>query len=236
MPFQYMWQYQNTETTVLAQDIVDIINANNLLPFDCSQCSGGGAVNTAGYIPVSDGSQFADSKLYYTTDYLKTSFTPDPGNTIWGIEFDYATRNVMIGDNYAGLQANTVGANTIVYAIDANGPAGNQTILFLNGSSQLMKTHFGVNGDGVGFNLDFANGLYSFGEYAGPFNSPHLKVDVNNTMIDMSLDGNSLFKLGLDIDGIVMNADQSASSAGLSGQYLSVKVNGVAYKLALYSL
>lgn len=63
MPFQYMWQYQNTETTVLAQDIADIINANNLLPFDCSQCSSGGAVNTADYIPVSNGLTFEDSWL-----------------------------------------------------------------------------------------------------------------------------------------------------------------------------
>lgn len=99
MPFQYVWQYQNTETTVLAQDIVDIINANNLLPFDCSQCSpGGGAVNAAGYIPVSDGLGFNNSVINtqdaVNNPTLVTEFASAP---MEGIELFPLTRRYSLG-------------------------------------------------------------------------------------------------------------------------------------------
>lgn len=225
--FQYVWQYNNQPIEQLAIDIVNVLGANGTSP-----------VNTANYIPVSNGLTFDNSTLYSSPNYLKTTFTPDPGNTIWGIEFDYQTRNIIIGDFNAGFQTNTLSGNTGVFAVDINGPVGNQVLLDLNSSLQLMKTDFGVNGDRFGFKLDFANGLYFFGEYAGVGNVPQLKVDVPNTTVNMMLDGNGLniFKLGLDIDGIVMDADESITSAGLSGTYINVKVNGVPYKLALYSL
>jgi hypothetical protein len=238
MPFQYVWQYQNTETTVLAQDIVDIINANNLLPFDCSQCSGGGAVNAAGYIPVSDGLVFNNSWLYQTATAMKTMWIPDPGDVIWGMEFNYSTKDVLLGSYMAGFQTNTQFGISSIYAVDPIGPVGNLVQLNFEAPNQLIKTEFGVNGDNVGFRLDFANGLYAFGEYAGIGNVPQLKVDTTNAMVDMTLDGNgiNIFKLGLDVDGIVLDADQSITSGGLSGSYVALKVNGIDYKLALYLL
>jgi len=233
--FNYVWQYQNVTIEDFAQEVAGLI-------CPCSGTTGGSAtvvgVNTANFIPVSDGSAFIDSMLYSSATYMKTTFAPSPGDTIWGIELNHQTKDVLIGDHWAGLQANTLVGTAGIYAIDANGPAGNQVLLDLNGSLQLMKTDFGVNGDRFGFRLDFANQVYAFGEYAGVGNVPQLKVDVANTTVDLSLDGNGLnvFKLGLDVDGIVMDADESVTSAGLSGTYINVKVNGVPYKLALYSL
>ena len=51
--FQYVWQYNNQPIEVLAQDIVNIISG-----------SGSGPVNTANYIPVSNGLTFENSWLY----------------------------------------------------------------------------------------------------------------------------------------------------------------------------
>jgi len=50
--FQYVWQYNNQPIEVLAQDIVNVIAQ-----------SGNGPVNTANYIPVSNGLTFDDSVL-----------------------------------------------------------------------------------------------------------------------------------------------------------------------------
>ena len=225
--FPFVWQYNNQPIEQLAQDIVNVIAQ-----------SGNGPVNTANYIPVSNGLTFDDSLIYQTATDIKTMWTPALGDTVWGIELDYTTKTVLIGDHSSGFQAITQTGYSTVYAIDPVGPAGNAVQLNFNAPDQTLKTDFGVNGDNKGFKLDFANGTYAFGEYAGIGNLPQLKADIPNSTIDMSLDGNGLniFKLGLDVDGIVLDADVSVTSGGLSGSYVAVKVNGVNYKLALYSL
>ena len=225
--FQYVWQYNNQPIEQLAQDIVNVLAQ-----------SGNGPVNTADYIPVSNGLTFEDSLIYQTATNMKTMWTPAPGDTIWGMELDYTTKDVLLGDHSSGFHANTQTGNASVYAVDPTGPAGNAVVLDFNAPDQTLKTDFGLNGDNKGFKLDFANGTYAFGEYAGTGNLPQLIADVDNSTIGMSLDGNGLniFKLGLDVDGIVLDANESVTSGGLSGTYIAVKVNGVNYKLALYSV
>lgn len=172
MPFQYVWQYQNTETTVLAQDIVDIINANNLLPFDCSQCSpgGGGAVNTADYIPVSNGLTFEDSWLR-TKDignnpYLATIFPvvgevgfllqPGINRYTFGECNPFATGfkgRVVVDNQNQYVALNGQGSNSFAIGV-------NQTGIVLNGETYLAA--------GVG------SGMY-------------LQVSVNNIMYKLAL-------------------------------------------------
>lgn len=50
--FPYVWQYNNQPIEVLAQEIVNIVSG-----------SGSGPVNTANYIPVSNGLTFQDSVI-----------------------------------------------------------------------------------------------------------------------------------------------------------------------------
>lgn len=50
--FPFVWQYNNQPIDVLAQDIVNVLAANGTAP-----------VNTANYIPVSNGLTFEDSVL-----------------------------------------------------------------------------------------------------------------------------------------------------------------------------
>lgn len=171
MPFQYVWQYQNTETTVLAQDIVDIINANNLLPFDCSQCSGGGgAVNAAGYIPTSDG-------LVFQNSWLRTK---DTGNN------DYlATIFPIVGE--VGFLLQPFINRYIFGECDAyaTGFAGRVVIDNLNqyasiGGEGINSFAIGVNQNGIVLN---GQGSVTVGAPSGVY----LEVSVNNTPYKLEL-------------------------------------------------
>lgn len=75
--FQYTWQYNNQPIEVLAQDIVNIISG-----------SGSGPVNTANYIPVSNGLTFDNSSLATDDGFgnlvLQTNF-PTVGNVGLGL-------------------------------------------------------------------------------------------------------------------------------------------------------
>ena len=224
--FQYTWQYNNQPIEVLAQDIVNIISS-----------SGSGPVNTANYIPVSNGLTFQDSNLYNDGNLLKTTFTPSPGDTIWGFEFDLAAKTFLIGDHSAGIQADTTNGYVTLVAVDVDGPAGNMTNLEINATQQKMFTDFGVNGH-YGYNLDFNNGVYIFGDYATFGIAPKLKVDSVNNIAGITINGNGVndFQIGVDVDAVVIDADESITSAGLAGSYITIKVNGVLYKLALYNM
>jgi hypothetical protein len=224
--FQYVWQYNNQPLDVLAQDILNIISG-----------SGSGPVNTANYIPVSNGLTFQDSQLYYDGNILKTTFTPLPGDTIWGFEFDETTKISLVGDHSAGIQIDSLNGYVTIVSVDSNGPGGNMTNLEFNANDQKIFTDFGVNGH-YGYSLDFNNEEYIFGDYATFGIAPKLKIDTANNIAGITLNGNGLndFQIGVDVDAVIIDADESLTSAGAAGKYITIKVNGVLYKLQLYNL
>ena len=86
--FQYTWQYNNQPIDVLAQDILTIITNGNTP----------GPVNTANYIPVSNGLTFVDSVINtqdaFNNPTLVTEFASAP---MEGIELFPLTRRYSLG-------------------------------------------------------------------------------------------------------------------------------------------
>ena len=159
--FQYVWQYNNQPIEVLAQDIVNIISG-----------SGSGPVNTANYIPVSNGLTFQDSILN-TVDggnnpILETLF-PTYGSKGFLLqpvidrftfgECDPAAigfAGKLVVDNSIGLTALFIeGTNTYAIGLDNDG-------IILNGDASLTAgsasgSYLEVKVNGTPYKLQLLN-------------------------------------------------------------------------------
>jgi hypothetical protein len=159
--FQYVWQYNNQPIEQLAQDIVNVLSANGNT----------GPVNTANYIPVSNGLTFDDSWLLTkdigNNNCLATEF-PTYGQV--GINISPVLGQYSFGSygpNFTGLFGRLL--------LDEN---NNYIGLFYNG---------GLNDYGIGVS---SNGLLLGGQVsnsAGTASGNYLEIDVNGTAYKLQL-------------------------------------------------
>lgn len=151
--FQYVWQYNNQPIEVLAQDIINIISG-----------SGSGPVNTANFIPVSNGLTFQDSVLntvdignnsvletifpaYGSKGFLLQPFIErytfgecDPAAT-------GSAARVIVDNNFGYVGLSIEGTNTYGFGLDTDGLYVNvDATLTAGGSSgQYLKLKVGAN-------------------------------------------------------------------------------------------
>lgn len=157
--FQYVWQYNNQPIEQLAQDIVNVLAA-----------SGSGPVNTANYIPVSNGLTFSDSTIN----------TLDSGNNpvLESIFPTYGSKGFLIqpvSDKYTFGECDPL-------AVGFSGK-----LVIDNALEYIVLAAEGVNSYSLGISQ---NGLEFNGEgsvTAGASSGVYLKVKVNNVDYKLEL-------------------------------------------------
>ena len=159
--FPFVWQYNNQPIEVLAADIASLIPSN---------------INTADYIPVSDGTTFIDSPLKAVPLTPTISLLVSEYNGIWD--------GIKIGPAKYAFGAIGVGAG-----------AGNNTILDVDdiAATVVMKTSYppGPSGGtylgvGGGSGAILARGLDT-AVPAGVSSGLYLRVQIANTMYKLEL-------------------------------------------------
>ena len=158
--FQYVWQYNNQPIEVLAQDIVNIISG-----------SGSGPVNTANYIPVSNGLTFENSWLY-TVDVGNNDCLVSEFPTFGKVGFNISPAT---GRYYFGT-----------YDDSLTTPQG---FLMVEENNNYITLNYrgGVNDYGIGVSI---NGLLFGGVVSntvGTSSGNYLEVDVNGTLYKLEL-------------------------------------------------
>jgi len=92
----------------------------------------------------------------------------------------------------------------------------------LQNGSDYLKSIYSTND--IGLFLDFANNVYSLGDYNGLNLNTSMFIDDNNKLITFKTEGSLIFT-GLSL--------QSPSSGGNSGEHLIIVLNGNTYKIKL---
>lgn len=157
--FQYVWQYNNQPIEQLAEDIVNVLAGNGTSP-----------VNTANYIPVSNGLTFSDS----TINTLDTGNNP----VLESIFPTYGSKGLLIqpaSDRYTFGECDPLAA----------GFAGK--VVVDNDFGYVSFSIEGTNSYSVGVDQD---GIVLNGEgsiTAGASSGVYLNVKVNNTDYKLEL-------------------------------------------------
>lgn len=206
-------------------------------------------INTASANLIVDGSNW----------FIKTQYN----NNDIGLKLDFASNTFTFGDDVINnnFLRFTIGANSNAELSTSFASIGdvfslvNGTTFNVEDNNQIIKSTYG--GADVGLKLDFANGIYTFGDfntnptgnfiyidYTGLISTQNVFNGSEGIVLDM---GNRNFLLGDpgNINGthlVIDDANQvfslsgnlSANTAGASsGQFLKVRIGGVDYKIAL---
>jgi hypothetical protein len=177
----------------------------------------GGLLNpTTNYIPFNSGLAFGDSYLFNDTDILKTVWnTTDKGLKLdflneqytlgresteylrvqteliysnyqgsdIGLKLDFASNNYRLGDVTAGNGSYVEVDGWNIYLKGSN----NNTWFEIDDNNSTIKSTYG--GTDIGLKLDFANNIFSIGDYAQTIPSPSLIIDLNTKEVKVN-DGN----------------------------------------------
>jgi len=97
----------------------------------------------------------------------------------------------------------------------------NNVFLEVDDFNQIIQTN---KGNARGFQLDFANGLYKFGDFNAVNNSTHINIDDNAESITITADQDLAF-VGAGLE--------NTGAGGSSGKYLRILLNNNEYKIEL---
>ena len=153
-------------------------------------------------IPVRlDATTFIDSNIENDpNNYLKTSVTPTSGY-YFGLFIDFGNLISNLGDiNYA-----------------------NGTKLSVDGVNQVIKTQ--DQGNDIGLNLDFANSVFTFGDYNNFFSGTSFIID----------DSTQKMTFNTEFLNFVGASLINAAAVTPVGKNLLVTINGTQYHIPLYN-
>jgi len=200
--------------------------------------TGGGGVNPTQYIiPVNVSGVFQDSSIVNDASSGIISTLPFG----WYVDlFNYAlylgdydnTNNrtfIKVDDAYNLITTYNNGNNTGLnldfvhneYKIGSYN-VNNNTFIVISDNHSLIST-YGIGGN-IGINLDFQNYSYQFGDFNSNNNGTQIIVDDNVSDITFQLNGKLKFFAGSLI---------TTTPGGVSGDYLQIFINSVAYKIEL---
>lgn len=193
--FQYVWQYNNQPIEQLAQDIVNVIAQ-----------SGNGPVNTANYIPVSNGLTFQDSPLVSFSDTLLCEIS--------GQGFNLNTTQFQFGI--------------------LSGYAHEAKIVFDKTQSGRIQTR--DENDWRGLDLDLTNKTYTIGETGSGSNGTNVQIIDSGGIVALVTALGAQATLGIAPGTIIADSVSSNTAGSTAGKYIKIKVDGVDYKLELLNV